>query len=266
MTATAHPLQHGPAVTAWQNVKDGNGFSARGLGIAATPVGAENRLLGSLAERSREAFLAGCDHVALAANDVVCRAGEQIRHVYFPLDCSLFQMTRLDSGERLEVGMVGNEGMLGVSLILGVEVWPQLTQVQGAGIALRMSASLFRRHCRENPALRQELQRYACVLMSQLARSITCTHYHVVESRLARWLLMSRDRAHANQIRLTHELLSDLLGVRRAGVTRAASSLRRRQLISYTRGHISILDQPGLEAAACDCYAADKKTYSTCLG
>jgi CRP-like cAMP-binding protein len=265
MTATAHPLQHGPAVGAWSNVGDGTGIS-RGLSIAAKPEGAENRLLASLTDSGRDTFLAGCDPIALTQADVLCRSGEPIRYVYFPLDCCLFQMTRLDSGERLEVGMIGNEGMLGVSLLLGVDVWPQLAQVQGSGIALRMGAALFRRHCRESLSMRQELQRYACVLMGQLARSITCTHYHVVEARLARWLLMSRDRAHAHQIRLTHELLSDLLGVRRAGVTRAASALRRRKLISYTRGHITILDESGLEAAACGCYDADKQTYRNALG
>jgi CRP-like cAMP-binding protein len=266
MSATAHSLPHASAETAWSSVKDANPFRARGLLIEAKPAAAENRLLAALTDRSREAFLASCDHVALRTAEVLCRSGEQIRYVYFPLDCCLLQMAGFDGGERLEVGMVGDEGMLGVSLILGVNVWPQLALVQGSGTALRMGAALFRRHCRESLGLRQEMQRYAYVLMSQLARSITCTHYHVVEARLARWLLMTRDRAHANQIRLTHEALSELLGVRRAGVTRAASSLRRRKLIRYTRGHITILDQHGLEAAACGCYAADKKTYSNALG
>jgi len=234
--------------------------------LGAAPAAAGNLLLAALPEPARETFLASCDCVMLAANDVVCSPGEPIRHVYFPLDCCLFQMTGLDSGERLEVGMVGYEGMLGVPLILGVEVWPQLVKVQGPGSALRMTAAQFRRRCRETLQLRQEVQRYAGVLMGQLARSITCTHYHVVEARLARWLLMSRDRAQANQICLTHELLSELLGVRRAGVTRAASSLRRRDLIRYSRGHITILNERGLEAAACGCYAADKATYATALG
>jgi len=251
---------------AWPSVKDGERFSAKGLSIEAKPVAGENRLLAALTDRTRQAFLAGCDHIALRGAEVLCRSGEQIRHVYFPLDCYLVQMTGLDTGERLEVGMVGDEGMLGVSLILGVDVWPQLALVQGPGTALRMGAALFRRHCRDSLRLRQEMQRYAYVQASQLTRAVICTHYHVVEARLARCLLMARDRAHNHQIRLTHEILSELLGVRRAGVTRAASSLRRRKLIRYSRGHITILDERGLEGAACGCYAADKKTYSNALG
>ena len=219
-----------------------------------------------MTERSRQAFLEHCDHVALNAGEVLCRAGDEIRHVYFPLNCCLYQMTALDTGERLEVGLVGDEGMFGLPLILGVDVSSQLARVQSAGSALRMSAALFRRHSRDNLGLRQEMHRYAHVLMGQLARAISCTHYHVVEARLARWLLMTRDRMHANQFRLTHELMAELLGVRRAGVTRAASALRQRKLIRYTRGHITIVDEHGLEAAACGCYVADKATYNSALG
>jgi CRP-like cAMP-binding protein len=266
MSATAHSLQPGSTGPAWPGVKDGNRFNAKGLLIEAKPAASENRLLAALTERSREAFLECCEPVTLNAAEILCRSGEPIHYVYFPLDCCLLQMTGFDSSERLEVGMVGDEGMLGVSLVLGADVWPQLALVQGPGTALRMGAAAFRRNCRENVNLRQEVHRYVNVLMSQLARAISCTHYHVVEARLARWLLMSRDRAHTHQIRLTHEALSELLGVRRAGVTRAANSLRGRKLIRYSRGHITIMDASGLEAAACSCYAADKHTYSSALG
>jgi CRP-like cAMP-binding protein len=265
MSATAHLLQQSPGGTVWPNIRDDAPLRAKGALIEVKHAVSENRLLAALTDRSRQAFLANCDHVALTAGEVLCRAGEEIRHVYFPLNCCLFQMTALETGERLEVGLVGDEGMLGVPLILGIDVSPQLARVQSSGTALRMSAALFRRHSRDSLSLRQEMHRYAHVLMSQLARAITCTHYHVVEARLARWLLMTRDRAHGNQFRLTHEIMSELLGVRRAGVTRAASSLRRHKLIRYTRGHITIVDDLGLEAAACGCYTADKDTYNNAL-
>jgi CRP-like cAMP-binding protein len=266
MAATAHLLQQNPASTVWPGRPDDTRIRAKGALIEVKPTTSENRLLAALTDRSRQAFLANCDHVALNVGEVLCRAGDEIRYVYFPLDCCLFQMTALDSGERLEVGLIGDEGMLGIPLILGVDVSSQLARVQGPGTALRMSAALFRRHSRDSQSLRQEMHRYAHVLMGQLARAITCTHYHVVEARLARWLLMTRDRMHGNQFRLTHELMAELLGVRRAGVTRAASSLRQRKLIRYTRGHITVVDEHGLEAAACGCYVADKVTYNSALG
>jgi CRP-like cAMP-binding protein len=266
MSATAHLLQQTPAGTVWPGIQDDSHLRSKGAQIEIRQTTSENRLLAALTDRCRQAFLANCDHIALTAGEVLYHAGEEIRHVYFPLNCCLYQMTALETGERVEVGLIGDEGMLGVPLILGVDIAPQLTRVQGAGTALRMSAALFRRHSRESLSLRQEIHRYAHVLMSQLPRAIACTHFHVVEARLARWLLMTRDRVHANQFRLTHELMAELLGVRRAGVTRAASSLRRRKLIRYTRGHITIVDERGLEAAACGCYAADKIAYNGALG
>ncbi|MGA2025284.1 MAG: Crp/Fnr family transcriptional regulator [Steroidobacteraceae bacterium] len=233
--------------------------------MTPTHVAPINLLLATLPARSRQAFLSGCDRVELSTAQVVLRSGEQIRHVYFPLDCYMFLVAGADNGQRLEVGMVGDEGMLGVSVMLGVAVAPHAVVVQGAGAALRMGTLVFQRQCGRNSALSRGLKRYAYVLMDQLAHAVFCTHYHVVEARLARWLLMTRDRAHANQFRLTHETLSVLLGARRAGVTRAASSLRRRKLIRYSRGNITIVDERGLEAAACSCYAKDRNIYAKVL-
>jgi CRP-like cAMP-binding protein len=238
----------------------------KGALIGVTRAVPENRLLAALTDRCRLAFMSNCEQIELSVGEVLCRAGEELRHVYFPLSCCLYQMTATETGERLAIGLIGNEGMLGVPLALGVDVAAQMTQVQAAGSVLRMSAALFRRQNRESLSLRQEMHRYAHVLMSQLARAIACTHHHVVEARLARWLLMTRDRGHANQFCLTHELMAELLGVRRAGVTRAASSLRQRKLIRYTRGRIIIMDERGLEAAACGCYLADKIAYHSTLG
>jgi len=225
-----------------------------------------NRLLAALPERSRRHVLASCDRVDLAFAAVLCESGERIRHVYFPLDSVISLVAALEDGVRLEVGIVGNEGMLGTSLILGVNRSPQHAVVQGAGAALRMSAAAFCRHCRESVALREGLNRYVYVLISQLAQTAACIRYHLVEARLARWLLMTRDRVHSSRFRLTHEFLAYMLGVRRVGITHAASSLQERGLISYRRGEIDILDSTGLEKASCRCYREGNKMYERALG
>ncbi len=224
-----------------------------------------NWLLADLPRAGRQQLLASCDCVELNFAQILCEPGERIRHVYFPLDSFISLVTTLDDGARLEVGIVGGEGMLGISLVLGASISPQHAVVQGSGSALRMSAAAFSRHCKRNPVLRQRLNRYLYVLLSQLAQTAACTHYHIVEARLARWLLMTRDRAHSNQFRLTHEFLAYMLGVRRVGITQAASSLLERGLINYSRGAIAILDNAGLEKASCPCYRQGKKMYENWL-
>jgi CRP-like cAMP-binding protein len=224
-----------------------------------------NRLLAALPERNRRNFFADCERVKLDFSKVICDSGDVIRHVYFPLEGFISLVTTLNDGARLEVGMVGDEGMLGMPLVLGVNISSQHALVQGAGTALRMSAATFVRYCKRNPTLRNTLKRYAYVLMRQLAQMAACTHYHVVEERLARWLLLTRDCAHSNRFYLTHEFLAYMLGVRRVGITEAATSLHKLGLINYSRGEILILDEAGLEKVSCGCYRQGKEIYEQTL-
>jgi CRP-like cAMP-binding protein len=224
-----------------------------------------NRLLAALPGKSLEHLLAGCESIDLIFADVLSVPGERIRHVYFPTESFISLVAPIDGYAGLEVGMIGSEGMFGIGLVLGVEVSPMHALVQGGGPALRMKTKLFRRELEHSPALQQGLNRYLYVLISQLAQTAACTRFHVVEARLARWLLMTRDRARSDEFYLTQDFLSHMLGVRRVGVTKAAGSLQRRKLISYSRGLIRVLDRNGLQAAACGCYLADKKIYERIL-
>lgn len=224
-----------------------------------------NRLLDALPGIDRRRVLAASDQVELLFADVLYIPGQTLEHVYFPLGCFISLIMPIDDTS-LEVGLVGSEGMFGTSLALGVNVSPVRAVVQGAGSALRMGATPFCRELGRSPALQCEIDRYVFVRVSQLAQTAGCTRFHLIEARLARWLLMTQDRARANTFHITQEFLGLMLGVRRVGVTKAAISLQERSLIRYSRGKVTVLDRRGLKAASCGCYDKDLRTYERILG
>lgn len=225
-----------------------------------------NQLIERLPRAARSRLIALCDPHPLVLAEILSEAGSTTRHVYFPTDGFISLVSVIDGSPGIEVGMVGQEGMLGAHLALGVASQPLHALVQGAGTALRINARAFRAELSQSPALQSAVARYLHVLMTQLAISTACVRFHSVQPRLARWLLMTQDRAVSNSFHVTHEFLAYMLGVRRVGITSAASALRRDGLISYHRGHVTVLDRKGLEAAACTCYAADCRSYAVVMG
>ena len=206
-------------------------------------------------------MLAGCEEVELTFNEVLAEPGSTIRDVYFPTRSFISLLIPMGGRSMLEVALAGNEGVYGVPVALGVGISPVRALVQGAGPAWRMGAPAFRRELQRVPALRECVDRYIYVLMAQLTQTAGCNRFHVVEQRVARWLLMTGDRAHSPTFHITHEFLAYMLGVRRVGITEAASALQSRGLIRYTRGVMSLLDRKGLERSSCPCYRSDLSTY-----
>jgi len=222
----------------------------------------QNHLIARLPQPDRTRLLGQCQAVELALSDVLCERGDTARQVWFPVGAFISQVAQADPHPGLEVGMVGREGMLGAHLGLGVPLWPWRAVVQGAGSAWRLRASALKLELARSAALRRLVGRYLYARMVQMTTAAVCLRFHQIEPRLARWLLMSQDRAHADQFHTTHEFLAYMLGVRRVGVTVAASALQRAGLVRYHRGELCVLDRSGLEAVACPCYQADLKAYA----
>ena len=236
---------------------------------ATATVGAptrNNRLLAALTPRERAAVLKTCEEVELKFRDVLSEPDEPIRHVYFPTTSYISLITPKGASESLEVGLVGNEGVFGITLVLGIDVSPLKGLVQGGGLAMRMSVPYFRRASKERPSFGRVVNAYLYVLMAQIAQTAACGHFHQLEARLARWILMTHDRAGSDTFPLTHAFLAQMLGVRRAGVTEAAGIVQRRGFIQYRRGMVRVLNRPALEAIACPCYEAFNTMYGKHLG
>jgi len=222
-----------------------------------------NTLLAALPGKDYRRLLTGLEPVTLTFGEILYEPGKAIRHVYFPSDCLVSLLTLADGHLALEVGMVGREGMLGIPVALGVNDSPVQALVQGTGTALRMTSARLRSELAKCEPLQRELNRYIHERIVQITQTAACNRFHPIEGRLARWLLMTRDRLASNHFSMTQEILGHMLGVLRVAVTNAAGALQQRKLISYSRGEISILDGNGLETAACQCYQVIKNGYRT---
>ncbi|HXV39713.1 MAG TPA: Crp/Fnr family transcriptional regulator [Steroidobacteraceae bacterium] len=220
-----------------------------------------NDLIARLPRVERERILKRCVSADLSLGDILCESERPYRHVYFPMSGFISLVVSLDGHPPLEMGLIGSEGLLGATLVLGVNRARLRGVVQGSGTALRMSAGQMRLELRRSPALRRVVSRYLYVLLAQLSQASACTRFHQVDARLARWLLMTHDRAHADHFHLTHKFLAEMLGVQRSAITIAAGKMQRRKLISYVRGEILVLDRKGLEATSCECYEAVIEDY-----
>ena len=221
----------------------------------------ENSLLAAIPRKEYQGFLTGLEPVTLTFGEVLYEPGETIRHVYFPGASLVSLLTLADGHLALEVGLIGRDGMVGIPLVLGHKLSAVRALVQGAGTAMRMTSAHFVREFRHSQRLQREIYRYTHTLMAQISQTAACNRFHVVERRLARWLLMTHDRVKSDQFRMTHEFLGHMLGVRRVGVTKSAQALQKRNLISYSRGNIIVMDRKGLEEAACDCYKIVKDMH-----
>jgi CRP-like cAMP-binding protein len=222
----------------------------------------ENTLVARLAKVERLQFTALCTLVPLPIQTVLAERGSVTRYVYFPTSGYVSLVEEIEGEPGLEVGLIGREGLLGAHVALNAKNSPQHALVQGSGEALRISSLEFKRALVTNVNLMRVVHNYLYVTMVQLASSAACMRFHQIEPRLARWLLMSQDRAGRDTFHMTHAFLGFMLGVRRVGVTSAASQLAERGLISYRRGELTVVNRSGLEKAACACYASDKAAYN----
>jgi CRP-like cAMP-binding protein len=217
-----------------------------------------NRLLATLPKNEYKRLSPRLKTVSLVLGEVLYEPGDAIKYVYFPNDSIISLIATLSETSWLEVGMVGNEGMAGLAIFMGVRFSPTRALVQGAGTAMRLSSAAVRTEANRLGSLHHLLHRYSHSLLTQVSQSSACNRFHLVEARLARWLLMTHDRLAAKEFPLTQEFLSTMLGVRREGVSKAAGALQAGKLIRYSRGVITILNRSGLEAKSCHCYAIIK--------
>ena len=224
-----------------------------------------NRLLAALPAHDFDCLATMLEQVRVDVGDVLSEPGEPIRHIYFPHDSLISLLGVAEGRMTLEVGLVGREGMLGASVALGHELAQVRAVVQRGGCASRMDSTQFRAEFARKPSLQRVLYRYTDTLLAQAIQIAVCSRFHVLEARLARSLLITRDRLQSDKLHLTHEFLAHALGVRRVGVTKAASALQQQGLIIYSRGNIEILDVPKLVTASCKCYEIVKEAGEEAL-
>ncbi|MDY0747540.1 Crp/Fnr family transcriptional regulator [Paucibacter sp. R3-3] len=225
----------------------------------------KNYLIELLPSADRQRLLAACEQVELRRSLALYVPGQSIGHAYFPIDGAISLLTQLDGHPPMQVDMVGREGMLGIQLALGVRQVPVHALVLGDGMAWRLDAAAMRRELAHGAGLRHCLNRYISVCLSEFATAAGCQRFHALAPRLARWLLMSLDRLGSIELEMTHELIANVLGVRREGVTESALKFQADGLIRYARGRVTVLNRDGLETRSCTCYAASKREYGRLL-
>ncbi len=219
-----------------------------------SPTPGRNRLLGDLPRKAFTNVCNECELVELTQGEVLYEPGERIREVYFPIQSFVSLVAKAAGNASLEVALVGDEGMIGIPLLLGADSKALRVLVQSSGAAWRMKAETFKRMAHTQRALRHALNKYALLRLAQLAQSAICVNAHQVQARLARRLLMMQDRSHSDQLSVTQESLANMLGVRRSSVTIAAGTFQQKRLIKYHRGVLTVLDRKGLETLSCGCY------------
>jgi CRP-like cAMP-binding protein len=225
----------------------------------------QNYLLGAMPAAEFERLSPDLELVEMPLGEVLYESGARLDHVYFPTTCIVSLLYVLENGASAEIAVVGNEGILGISLFMGGETTPSRAVVQSAGFGYRLKAPLLKQEFnRAGPVLRL-LLRYTQALITQMTQTAVCNRHHSVEQQLCRWLLLSIDRLSSSSLNMTQELIANMLGVRREGVTEAAGNLQRAGLIRYNRGHIDVIDRPGLEKAVCECYAVVKAEFDRLL-
>lgn len=225
----------------------------------------KNALLGLLKEEDLITLLPHLEKVTLTLGQSLSESGMQMSHVYFPLDAIVSLLCVMEDGASTEIAVVGYEGIVGVSLFMGGETTPSRAIVQSAGTAYRLKGQLLKNEFYRAGPMQRLLLRYTQALLTQMAQTAVCNRHHSLDKQLCRWLLLSLDRLHSNELVMTHELIANMLGVRREGVTESAGKLQRAGLISYNRGHITVIDRPGLEKRVCECYAVVKREYDRLL-
>ena len=226
----------------------------------------DNLLLGALPAEVFDRLLPNLKPVALPLGKVIYESGVELDHVYFPVPgCIISMLYVMADGSSAEIAVVGEEGMVGIALFMGGDSTPSRALVQSAGQAFLLKGTELKKEFERHSGLQHLLLRYTQALITQMAQTAVCNRHHSVEQQLCRWLLLSLDRLATNELTMTQELIANMLGVRREGVTEAAGKLQAQGLIRYSRGRITVLDRPGLEAEVCECYAVVKKEYDRLL-